>query len=202
MPPSEHLAAFARGLKGTRRLLSRQKKFFEEGVLPKSELEAIYELCFIRIYILFERELTELLKTNMMMEVGSDGLKRSLFVTKNRADALRLLIGSDSFFQILPIETLERTAKVYLKDGKPFTGLSQARKQELRKAAAIRNYIAHRSAESKDKFQRKVLSQISLPRNSSVPGFYLGCFQTATVTYFDHHVSELGGCLSDLCNAS
>lgn len=200
MQPRDHITVFLRNVRTTRRLLSRQVDYFDRGDLPRRELESIYELAFLRVFIAFEGQLTELFKTNLLMAVDARGRVRSKFSVTSRAQAGRLLLGANRYFQLLPTEQMERIAHVYLKNGGPFVTLSAAEKQALGKAYAIRNHIAHRSTDSKSTYQKKVLNSVVLPRSSAVPGYYLRTSMTARTSYFDHHVAEIGGCLNNLCN--
>lgn len=200
--PNDHLTSFLAKVRKTRRLLTRQIELFRQGKVPKTELEAIYELSFLNIFVAFENDLTELLKTNLLMEVDGNGRKRSIFAPKSRSLADKLLLGTNRYFQLLPVEQMEKIAKVYLKDGGPFITLDLNQKQAITKAYAIRNHIAHRSPESKESFKKKVLTNANLPKQSSVPGFYLRQNLSITVTYFDHHVSEIGASLKRICDNS
>lgn len=199
MPANDHIDTFQRNVRTTRRLLSRQVNLFGTGTLPRRELEAIYELAFLKIFISFENQLTELLKTNMLMGTDSAGRIRSNFPVANRAKAGKLLLGSQRYFQLLPVEQMEKIARVYLKNGGPFISLSSSQKKSVLKAHAIRNHIAHRSSDSRASFEKKVLNGVMLPRPSTSPGYYLRTPMTVHATYFDHHVSEIASCLNDLC---
>lgn len=202
MLPADHLRSFQSKVKKTRRLLTRQIDLSRSGVVPKTELETIYEIAFLNIFVAFENDLTELFKTNLLMSQDARGRKRSIFSPTSRLLADRMLIGTSRFFQLLPVEQMEKVAKVYLKDGGPFVLLSAGQKEAIRKAYAIRNHIAHRSRESKTSFQKKVLNHINLTKNSSSPGYYLKSDLTRSITYFDHHIAEIGSCLKHICDAS
>jgi hypothetical protein len=170
--------------------------------VPKTELEAVYELAFLNIFVAFENDLTELFKTNLLMECDLNGRKRSIFLPKNRPLADKLLLGTNRYFQLLPVEQMEKTARIYLKDGGPFVNLETAQKQAIAKAYAIRNHIAHRSPESKKSFKKKVLEGVNLPRTAYSPGYYLKNSISVDRTYFDHHVAEIGGALRFVCETS
>lgn len=199
MSPNDHIDTFLRSVRTTRRLLSRQHNFFNRNDLPRQELEAIYELAFLRVFTSFENQLIELLKTNMIMAKDAKGRIRSHFPVTDRAKAGKLLLGSNRYFQFLPVEKMESTARVYLKNGGPFVLLSNNQKVSVAKAYAIRNHIAHKSSDSKLSFKKKVLNGVRLPRSSTSPGYYLRSAMTSHATYFDHHVSEIGSCLNTLC---
>lgn len=200
MSPNDHLLTFQRKLRRTRKLLGRQVSLNGDSRVPISEVEAIYELCFLQVFISFENSIVELMKTNLMLPVGSDGKKRSMYPIVNRTLAGRILKGTSGYFSIMPVEQLQKVAKVYLRDGRPFTELSPAIKGEVSKAYAIRNHIAHRSPETQLKYQNQVVNLATLPRVSFIPGYYLRSYQTAQITYFDHHVSELGRALRFCCD--
>jgi hypothetical protein len=199
MHPNDHIDIFLRNVRMTRSLLARQVGFFRQGELPRRDLESIYELAFLKIFISFETQIVELFKTNMMMSVDAAGRVRSNFPVANRSQATKLLLGTGRYFQLLPVEQMEKIAKVFLKNGNPFVLLNSAQKIAISKAYAIRNHIAHKSNDSKALYQKKVLNSVVLPRSSASPGYYLKSPMTNTVTYFDHHVSEIGGCLNSLC---
>ena len=200
MQAIDHLGAFRGRMTRARRLLARQQRFFQSGELPKIELEAVYELSFLNIFSSFETQMVELMKTNMLLPVGSDGNVRSLATPRSRVQAGRLLLGTSRYVSMMPVEQLERIAKVYLKNGKPFTLLSQAEKGEIAKSYAIRNHIAHQSDDSRKMFKKKILDQVSIPAQRHTAGFYLRSQITSSRTYFDHHAAELGKALQSLCS--
>ena len=202
MLPNDHLTAFRNKVRRTRRLLSRQVAFHDAGKIPKTELESIFELAFLNAFVAFENELTELLKTNLLMPTGSDGLLRSKYVPLNRMDAERLLLGTQRYFQLLPVEQMEKISKVYLKDGRPFTTLSTVQKGSIAKSHAIRNHIAHNSPDSKKTYLKRVRDHVTLSSNRTAVGLYLRSSMTSSLTYFDHHISELGGIMNHLCSSS
>jgi hypothetical protein len=173
--------------------------YFQAGSLPKTELELVYELAFLRMFISFENQLVELLKTNLMMMTDAHGRVRSNFPVVSRSQAGKLLLGANRYFQLLPVEQMERIARVYLKNGGPFVLMAPAQKAAITKAYAIRNHIAHRSTDSRAAYAKKVLDGVGLPRTSYSPGYYLRSQMTSTVSYFDHHVAEIGACLNFLC---
>ena len=173
MLPIDHLHSFQTKVKKTRRLLSRQINLSHAGHIPQTELESIYELSFMNIFVAFENDLTELLKTNLLLKHGSDGRIRSLYLPNSRPLAEKLLLGTNRYFQLLPVEQMEKTAKIYLKNGGPFVLLNSNQKGEISKSIAIRNHIAHKSPESKATYQKKVLVHASLPKRSFSPGYYL-----------------------------
>ena len=202
MLPNDHLTAFRNKLRRTRRLLSRQVELHDSGHVPKTELESIFELAFLNAFVAFENELTELLKTNLLMPTGSDGRARSKYIPLSRMDAERLLLGTQRYFQLLPVEQMEKISKVYLKDGRPFTTLSGSQKSSIAKAHAIRNHIAHNSSDSKKTYLKRVRNHVTLSSNRTAAGFYLRSSMTSSINYFDHHVSELGGVMNHLCTSS
>lgn len=202
MRASEHLRAFQRRSQRSRRLLLRQVSFYQNGDLPKTELEDVFELSFLNIFTSFETQLTEVMKTNMMLSVSNSGRVRSLIQPRSRAQAARILQASGKYIQLLPIENLERVASIYLKDGAPFTLLSDGEKLELRKSYAIRNHIAHKSEDSRRVFKKKIFDQVNLPAHRHSAGYYLRNRITQSRTYFDHHSAELGRVLQTFCSNS
>lgn len=202
MQASDHLRAFLNQSRRARNLLARQEGFHSEGILPKTELEAIFELSFLNIFSSFETQISELMKTNMLLENGSDGNIRSLSIPRSRAQSGRILQGTGRYVQLMPIEQLEKIATVYLKGGKPFTTLSEGEKTQVRKCYAIRNHIAHKSDDSRRSFKKKILDQVSIPAHRHTAGFYLRSQISRGRTYFDHHAAELGKTLQTLCSAT
>lgn len=202
MSPNAHLDSFKNKVKRTRRLLGRQIELLQLQKIPKTDLESIYELSFMNVFVAFENDLIELFKTNLLMTHGRSGKVRSLYRPNSRPAADKLLLGTNKHFQILPVDQMEKIARVYLKDGGPFVALSLVQKTGLGKAIAIRNHIAHKSPSSRKAFQTKVLSQINLPKSSFSPGYYLRSGLAQNITYFDHHVSEIGSCLKHIVDNS
>ena len=199
MLPSDHLLNFQAKSKRVRRLLSRQISLSKDGRVPQTELEAIYELAFLNIFVAFENELLELLKTSVLLDKDTKGRKLSIFLPKSRTLADKLIHGTMAYIQLLPVEQLEKISRAYLKEGGPFAKLSQEQKLKINRSYSIRNYIAHKSPQSKRIFQKQILNNTNLPRRSASAGYYLKNQISVDRSYFDHHVADLGGILRSIC---
>lgn len=191
---------FRKRFQASRKLLERQKHVLSQGHISKTELERVAEMCFFNIFVDFEGSLVELFVDNLMMRHGSDGKRRSLVVPSSRGQAVKLLAGRRPYPDILPIDHTIEVACDLLKDGRPFSLLSNDDKEKVRRAQAIRNHIAHQSTHSRDKYRRKITNNVALPRRRYQPGYYLNSMITARATYFDHHASDVAGVLRFLCD--
>ena len=160
----------------------------------KRDLEKSYEWLFLFSVTLFESYLEEifmlLIKWKLKWVYSSwIWLENDFIIEKNttnkRIKELILWEKNWDYLEWIPYKkTIDRT-KRYLKDWKPFTTLSDTDKYALYQIISLRNYIAHKSKESKTKLEEalwfKVLSIKHL----------LNKIHSKDSTYFDYFLINL-----------
>ena len=84
-----------------------------------------------------------------------------------------IIFAGRSYADWLPYHYTERRAKVFFREGIPFTSLSSGDKTQLETLGVIRNAIAHRSDYSTRLFQNRVIGSQSLMNREKSPAGYL-----------------------------
>jgi hypothetical protein len=106
------------------------------------------------------------------------------------AALMNILLQGRKYMDWLPFDRTIDRAKLYMKDGRPFSDLSPADKGMITRIAIIRNAIAHRSDYALIKFQEVIDIQHPLPRERT-PAGYLRSLVTPTSNRFDVYAGEL-----------
>ena len=165
------------------------------GLLTMRACEHVYEGLFLAAFTAFERFIEDLF---IGLMVDKRGVKHSLAAPHKRVligthdIARELAYGAGrSYVDWLPFadKTL-KLAKVFFRGGYPFSRLADPADpaavmvaEELRRALAIRNAIAHRSDFSMAQFQKVVLAgKLLLPSERGPAGFLRGLSHTAPPT--------------------
>jgi hypothetical protein len=102
-------------------------------------------------------------------------------VFRSSAVCRAVIHGERSYVDWLPYEkyTLKR-AKGYFTGGTPFSGLTKPEKKQIERLYLIRNAIAHKSVQSRNRFEADVLAGLTLlPREKTPAGFLRNVFATA-----------------------
>lgn len=170
------------------------KKRVSKTLTIHRDLEKSYEWLFLFSVTLFESYLEEifilLLKQKLKWVHASwIWLESDFSIEKNtsnkRIKELILWEKNWDYLDWIPYEkTLNRT-KRYLKDGKPFTILSSNDKTILNQIISLRNYIGHKSKESKQKLEKALWFKILSVKH------LLNKRHSGTTTYFDFYLINL-----------
>jgi hypothetical protein len=125
-----------------------------------------------------------------------------LRMTPHSRDALQeILLQGGKYMAWLPFSNTENRAKLYLKDGRPFSELTNGDKSLIKTITTIRNAIAHKSPHAMGEFQRTVIGSNSLLRGEKKPASFLrsrvssGSMQIR----FEIYIGELGRLAIVLC---
>jgi hypothetical protein len=180
----------------------RMEKLFSERQIRKVDLDSVYEALFLRAVTTFEAFLEDLF---LAILVGRARYKaprvRVLMSASSRGALMQILLQGNTYMSWLPFEHTERRAKLYLRDGRPFTELNDGDKSQLRTISVIRNAIAHKSPFALAQFQRIAMGSIPLLQNERNPaGFLRSRISSApTQTRFEVYMGHLGKCAGLLC---
>lgn len=114
---------------------------------------------------------------------------------------MEILLQHNKYLNWLPFDRVEERARLYLKDGRPFTRISSGDKAMITTITIIRNAIAHKSPHALVEFERKVMGVKTLLPRERTPGGYLRSSASATppVNQFEVYIGELGRIASSLC---
>jgi hypothetical protein len=91
-------------------------------------------------------------------------------MTANSDEALMdILLRGDKYLLWLPYSNTVDRAKLYLKDGRPFTEIDNGDRSIMKTISTIRNAIAHTGPHATGEFE-KVISSLTLLRGESETG--------------------------------
>jgi len=166
------------------------------------DLDTVYEALFLRTVTGFEVFIEEHF---IAIVSGREKLgKRRVSVRMNATSAgalMDILLQGDAYMTWLPFAKTEKRAQIYLKDGKPFSELSDGDRSMIRSITIIRNAIAHRSSHAAQEFSRVVIgSQHLLPTEKTPAGFLRSQVRTGpTRNRFEIYAGELARIAMALC---
>jgi hypothetical protein len=140
--PDAELGRFQRNLQRLDHTRDRMEKLFSAGRISKTDLDSVYEALFLRAVTNFEAFLEDLFLAILRGSARYSRQRvRVQMSTVSRDALMRILLQDRAYLNWLPFTNTERRAKLYLKDGRPFTDLTEGDKS----ITVIRNAIAHKS---------------------------------------------------------
>ena len=171
----------------------KMESLLSNGHINETDIVQFYNGLYLNLFGEFERLLDELFFGLLSSDI-STSLPVVRIVPPISSDLARniLLIGKN-YLDWLPYEnTLER-AKVFSRDGMPFTLLNDQNRSNLSRYVYIRNAIAHRSEYAVSKFIKHIIGDSKLPPRERTPvGFLRGNFRSApSQTRYELVVQEL-----------
>ncbi len=196
------LTKFHRSLTRINYTRERMERLYREGHITGTDLDSVYEALFLRAVTSFEGFLEELFLA-ILEKKRIYGRKRvALRMTAQSREALQeILLQGGKYMAWLPFSHTENRAKLYLKDGRPFSELTNGDKSLIKTITTIRNAIAHKSPHATSEFQRIVIGSHSLLRGERKPASFLrsrassGSIQVR----FEIYIGELGRLAIVLC---
>jgi hypothetical protein len=180
----------------------RMERLFFEGQIRKVDLDSVYEALFLRAVTTFEAFLEDLFLAILVGRARYSGQRVRVLMSASSRDALmQILLQGGSYMTWLPFEQTEKRARLYLKDGCPFTELDNGDKSQLKTISVIRNAIAHKSPYALSQFQKIAIGSIPLLRNERNPAGFLRSriSSTPAQTRFEVYMGQLGRCAGMLC---
>jgi hypothetical protein len=204
MPPyaQTELGKFQRSLQRLDYTRDRMERLFAQGQIRKIDLDTVYEALFLRAVTSFEAFLEDLFVAILVGRVRYNRQRVKVLMSASSTDALmQILLQGNAFMNWLPFSNTEKRAKLYLKDGRPFTELDDGDKSQLKTITVIRNAIAHKSDHALSEFERTVLGSLLLLHNERNPaGFLRSRIASGPAqSRFEIHVGHLGKCAGLLC---
>ena len=178
------------------------ENLYEQDVIVTRDIESMYEALFLRVVTGFEVFLEDLFVAILREKVQYRRGRVAIRMKVASNDALmEILLQGGRYLTWLPFSNTEDRARLYLKDGKPFTELEDGDKSMIQTITTIRHAIAHKSPHAKKRFQTTVIGSRSLlPRERSPAGFLRSPVRHAPVRkQFAVYTAELGRLASALC---
>lgn len=176
---------------------------YAEGRIVLRDLHSVYEALFITACSSFEAFL-EAQFFAVLEERATFAKKRKvvLRMKPTTSAALRdILLQGKDYLTWLPFSHTEERAKLYLKDGRPFSELDGGSKSKIKTVHLIRNAMAHRSDHSKKLFDEKVIGDMALlPIERKPAGFLRSQVRAAPVVIrFEVYMQDLSAIARLLC---
>lgn len=112
---------------------------------------------------------------------------------------MQILLQGGTYMSWLPFEHTERRAKLYLKDGRPFSDLGMGDRSQLKTISIIRNAIAHKSPYAIAQFNKIAIGSTPLLQKERNPAGFLRSRIAPNQTRFEVHMAQLAKCAGVLC---
>lgn len=168
------------------------ENLYSKGLLVKRDVEQIYSSAFIDAIVYFEAYIEKLFIGLLSKQLFSN-IHRVIpkIDVRNSVLAREVVLHTRSFYDWLPYNRTERISKVFFKDGRPFTVLTQSEKNDLDKCLIIRNALAHKSNYAITKFQSEIISSLIVnPRDRKPKSFLRKQFSIGT-NYYQEYVLKI-----------
>jgi len=156
--PSLHqvLSEFTRELSNATKLLDNIET--NHGALHQPQVDLIFELAFLKIFIAWERFLEN---TFIRYLCGASSLsgKRPTRTVSARylADALIVISGDRGYADWVSVDIVVGRANRFFDSGEPYSTPLQSAAAELTNMRKIRNHIVHHSNKSRDDFNKMLV---------------------------------------------
>jgi hypothetical protein len=176
---------------------SRMEKLWDDKKIFLRDIESVYESLFLRLLTAFE---------NFCEVTFFDILEGRIAYSKNVAmpriaacPALREIVlqgQGRKYLEWIPHDKAEKTARLYLSDGRPFTKLELDEKETIQKMVVIRNAFAHSSVHAITAFRKSLVKPLQLPpkhKPKSPASFFRGKTGAPPMTTrLEAYLSDLG----------
>lgn len=178
--PSLHqvLSEFTRELSNATKLLDNIET--NHGALHQPQVDLIFELAFLKIFIAWERFLEN---TFIRYLCGASSLsgKRPTRTVSARylADALIVISGDRGYADWVSVDVVVGRANRFFDSGEPYSTPLQSAAAELTNIRKIRNHIVHHSNKSRDGFNTMLVGIYGFrPQGMSAGRFLRQCMGT------------------------
>ena len=196
------LGKFQRSLQRLNYTRHRMEKLFSSGRISKTDLDSVHEALFLRAVTSFEGFLEDLFIAILEGRARYSKQRVSLLMSASSREALmQILLQGNAYMMWLPFPNTEKRAKLYLKDGRPFSELDDGDKSLLKTITTLRNAIAHKSPYAISEFERTVIGSHPLLHNERSPAGFLRSRITSgpAQSRFEVYMGHLGKCAGLLC---
>lgn len=189
-------------IKSLERTRKKIESLFNQGDLSRREIEQIYGSLFLNAVIMFESLIEDMflgLLTDKFKRKTSKIVPRAIF--KSNIIVRDVVLSGKRYINWLPYEETEKRAKIFFRNGIPFTILKAAEKEILKKVHCMRNSLAHKSRYSLLQFERQVISSLPLIKREKTPlGFLRSQFRISpSQTRYENLINEIDSIARKLC---
>ena len=200
--PQDELGKFQRSLQRLNSTRHRMEKLFAAQRINRTDLDSVYEALFLRAVTSFEAFLEDLFIAILVGRAQySKHRVKVLISATSRESLMQILLQGNAFMNWLPFNNSEKRARLYLRDGRPFTDLDDGDKSQLKTITVIRNAIAHKSDHAISEFERTVTGSAPLLASERSPAGFLRSRITSgpAQSRFEAYLGQLGKCAGMLC---
>ena len=197
---SNDFNSYLKSLDRTRR---KVEVLFNQRDLSRKETEQIYGSLFLNVVIYFESFIENMF---LGLLVGKFKYKASRITprVKFKSDSVArdVVLGGKRYMNWLPYrEETEKRAKIFFRNGVPFTSLADTEREELKKIHCIRNALAHKSRYSLQQFEKEVIDSFLLTKREKSPGGFLRSqFRTSpNQTRYENLIDQIEIIVWNLC---
>jgi hypothetical protein len=201
MPPIA-LTKFIRTLQTIDFTRRRMEELYNNDRIALRDLQSVYEALFLRAVTGFEVFLEELFISILQRRTKYNGSRVSVHIKASSDQVLMdILLQGDKYMNWLPFDRTENRARLYLRDGRPFSELTNGDKSMIKTITVIRHAIAHKGRHAMAEFNRTVIGSQVLLRGERTPaGFLRSQVRTSPVhNRFQVYVAELARVARALC---
>ncbi len=159
--------------------------------MPRTQIEIIAELAFLRVFIAWENFLEESFIRYAIGAESPAGYRPTRLVSpQNMRHVLHLISSGKDYVRWNSASEVIRRSEAYFSDGKPYKNVLQGATVDLDNMNTIRNRIAHKSVISKDKFNNFARRKIGHGIRGMTPGRFLLRLMSSTsqTAFFDYYV--------------
>jgi hypothetical protein len=176
---------------------------YADGRIVLRDLHSVYEALFITAATSFEVFLEEHFFSILTEKTKyKKNRKVVLRVKSTSVTTLREILhqGKD-YLTWMPFDHTEARARLYMKDGRPFSDLDGGAKSKIKTIHLIRNAIAHKSKHSKRLFDEKVIGTQALLSVEKTPSGYLRAQVSAApvIIRFEVYMQDLAAIAKSIC---
>lgn len=133
----------------------KMERLFRKKLIVKKDIEVVYNGLLLDALTCFENFIEDLF-INLLI---ADSVHPSFAVkAKHKFNSTKIcreiIYAGKNYIDWLPYDFTIKRAKIFLKNGKPFTNLDKADRKVLTQISYIRNAIAHKSRHSIKMFNK------------------------------------------------
>ena len=199
---SENFAGHLRYLELTRRKMER---LYSAGSVVRRDIEQIYSGLYMDSLTSFESLIEDLFVGLLSgrFSAVSQGAGAPLATFKNKQAVINVVYGGRNYVDWLPYNRTSERAKIFFRDGVPFTNLDKNDENHILQCLSVRNAIAHKSDHAKRLFERRVLANHSplMAREKTPTGYLRSVFrQNPAQTRYEQLVVGLSAIATKLCS--
>lgn len=161
-------------LKNIEKTRCKAERLYQEGNLVRRDLELVYAGLYLDAITSFENFIEDLFVRLLVgTAIHSSRLVVPKITFKSPVTCRNIVYGGGSYVDWFPYNQTQRRARVFFRQGLPFTALNNIDKKSIERMLCIRNAIAHKSRHARNRFDREVTNGLLLLPHEKTPAGYL-----------------------------